>query len=330
MKTTIAVLAVFVLTCAVSALSAGPYDMLAAPAKEKEPTKPALNYWQGSAKAIADDRDLMIFVGIKSRPLHYAVSCETERMDGYPAKCIILASPNGRGGLYWVMTLSEHGDPIKSKESEVEPSAIPFAQSAQARPGEIVDDNFDAAVRGPWPNTVEFPSGMIRFLPAKFTQRLFNRYQMDVVPRAGSLLKWRVPGGMEGIRGWRSDLYELPNKKPRTWKDTIYVLNGFGDTQPETGYKRKFPIGSKFMDVLSNIRGEVFEIRVREVKLSDFEPFWDSSVLYENATARPSGYSGIRLKQCAECHNQAGTGSYNDGLVPGGDTVHSKGVEGIE
>jgi cytochrome c len=62
----------------------------------------------------------------------------------------------------------------------------------------------------------------------------------------------------------------------------------------------------------------MFEHRVR----SKDSGRWYSRIEYVDEAARPDGYTGLKVS-CASCHSEAGTGKYNDGLVPGGDTVLS-------
>ena len=72
-----------------------------------------------------------------------------------------------------------------------------------------------------------------------------------------------------------------------------------------------------FIDALS-YEGKPFEIRQREKKNGR----WDSSILFRDKAARPPGYTGLKLA-CSTCHDEAGTGGYGVGLVPGGDGVLS-------
>lgn len=130
--------------------------------------------------------------------------------------------------------------------------------------------------------------------------------------------RWHQAGGLDGVRGWRATKYRFVPGKVQTRVDWINVKNSHGDIQQNRGLVREYPAGTRFDEVLENDAGQVFEHRTR-VKDEDG---WHSEISYENASARPVGYSGLKVS-CASCHGQAGTGGYNEGLVPGGDTVLS-------
>ncbi len=152
---------------------------------------------------------------------------------------------------------------------------------------------------------------------------------IDRMPRTANELKYQVPGGMEGLAGWRSDLYKFVPESPEIFVGSISVrqsstYNPFlrryveGGTQNEFGFRRRYPDGTYFVDVLSNTQGEVFEARVREKQNGQ----WESYVAYKNVKARPDGYHGLK-QSCASCHADTGTGNYGAALVAGGDTVIS-------
>ena len=86
------------------------------------------------------------------------------------------------------------------------------------------------------------------------------------------------------------------------------------------------PDGTVFVDVLSNADGRVFEQRVREKDGGE----WKSYVHYRDRSAYPKGYAGLKGQTCIECHQQAGTGGYGVGLVPGGDGVISDKIPALE
>ena len=121
---------------------------------------------------------------------------------------------------------------------------------------------------------------------------------------------------MEGVSGFRSDLYRNDKSVAQQWVDDIRVKTSSG-SQLNLGWRTLFGDGSKFMDVLSTKAG-VFEIRTR----TKVNGRWQSVVLYEDVASRPVGYTGLEVS-CNSCHNQAGTGGYAVGLVPGGDGVLS-------
>lgn len=168
-----------------------------------------------------------------------------------------------------------------------------------------------------------FPAGMERFEPARSTQRLFRidwggsprdmiePFSINLLPK-----KWHTSGGMEGITGVDSDKYRLLPRPPKVEVGSTMVSSTAGP-QKQRALKRIYADGTRFDDVLS-YHGKVFEHRMREKK----DGKWSSKVIFTDKTNRPPGYTGLKMS-CAECHDQAGTGAYNTGLIPGGDTVIS-------
>ena len=155
---------------------------------------------------------------------------------------------------------------------------------------------------------------------AEHTQSIFVLDGQDTIRKVAIDEEWTSSGGMEKIDKslWRSEKFREVPGKVRYWIADIAVDNG-RNFQNNRGIKREYPIGTKFHDVLTNHLGVRFEHRVRE-KLEGGK--WRSRVIYTNEKARPKGYTGL-AQSCASCHDQAGTGKYGSGLVPGGDTVLS-------
>lgn len=170
---------------------------------------------------------------------------------------------------------------------------------------------------GEWPERLlSWRNNSVKYDRALVTQRVFNRNMYDVTPRYLSEAKWRFPGGLSEIDGWRSELRAFIPRPYTEFSGPLDVLNSFNNYQTERSIQRRFPNGTYFIDALYNTRnGNLFEIRLRE-KLGGE---WESDVLYRSAKDRPAGYTPVKLAACAECHSQAGTGGYNSGLVPGGD-----------
>lgn len=190
------------------------------------------------------------------------------------------------------------------------------------RQGELVQPDDDLKAAGPWPNDLEKPKGMVRYRPSRFTQEIAVTDNQDrIIPVLRDKLEdhWKVPGGLVVAKGWRSDLYKYVPVQYHEYVGDISVLNSLGYFQSNRGWKRSYPNGTYFADVLSNDKGEVFEVRYREKDNGK----WFNTVAYRNVNARPKGYFRINTTQCNSCHNQAGTGGYAVGLVPGGDTVLS-------
>ena len=169
---------------------------------------------------------------------------------------------------------------------------------------------------------------MQRYKSARYTQAIYtlnNGPAIDPVDRGLLKEEWQVPGGMEGVHGWKSDLYKfVPDGWQREWQQRKPVRNSFGNFQYELGFHRAYPDGTFFVDALSH-NGRPFEVRVREKN----DGQWTSYIAWKDVNARPPGYAGL-TKKCAECHNQAGSGEYGVGLVPGADTVISDPFDGLE
>lgn len=146
-----------------------------------------------------------------------------------------------------------------------------------------------------------------------------DRDVIDPVHRSKLEKKWQVPGGMEHVAGWRVDKYRHVPAAPAAWIGNIQVKNSLGYFQANRGLLRSYADGTRFDEVLTNAEtGKMFEHRVA-VKESGR---WKRFVQESDAAERPAGYTGLKVS-CASCHNQAGTGEYGVGLVPGGDTVIS-------
>lgn len=171
-----------------------------------------------------------------------------------------------------------------------------------------------------WLSPEPMPKGMVRFVPSTTTQRIDitdGRYTIDEVPITSLEEKWQVSGGMVGIEGWHSDKYKLIPGEVKTWVGDIPVWVGT-NFQTLRGIKRLYPEGTRFDDVLSNDKGDVFAHRVRR----KVNGKWKSEVLYVNDEARPQGFTKLG-QSCSSCHEKAGTGNYGEGLIPGGDTILS-------
>jgi hypothetical protein len=198
-------------------------------------------------------------------------------------------------------------------ERQVSQPAVPFQEASVAD-----DDDPLHRLWGPHDYTL--------YRPAKYTQRIAvtnDRDTITPVPRTQLEAHWQVPGGLVGVSGWRSTLYKRLPGEPHTRIANLPVWNG-SNYQYNRGWHRSYADESEFLDVLVNDLGAVFEVR-RAYKL---DGAWYRSVHYRNRSARPSGYTGTG--DCVSCHGQAGSGSYAAGLVPGGDTILSDPIAGLE
>ena len=173
----------------------------------------------------------------------------------------------------------------------------------------------------PPPYKPELPAGSVAFVSAKWTQEIAvtnSRDRISPVPVSRLESKWHGSGGLVGIKGWRSEKWKYLPTEPSHWVGDIAVRNSFNSYQNNRGIKRSYPNGTEFHDVLRNDAGLVFEHRVRTKDSGR----WSSQIVYRDVSSRPYGYVGLK-QSCASCHDEAGTGGYAVGLVPGGDTVIS-------
>jgi hypothetical protein len=187
------------------------------------------------------------------------------------------------------------------------------------------------------PEDFLIPKNFVRYNSAKYTQKIAitnGQFSIDPVPRTKLEEKWQVPGGLVGITGWKSELYQAPLTRmvgvaPITVTNGFFVHANYGYgwvktdtpvTQTLRGWTRTYADGQKFIDVLRNSKsGKVFEVREAEKR----EGRWHRAVTYRDRGERPSGYKVVSINLCAGCHSQAGSGGYNDGLKPGGDNILS-------
>lgn len=171
--------------------------------------------------------------------------------------------------------------------------------------------------------------GMTPYNKAKFTQEIAvtnDRDRITPVPRTKLEAKWQISGGFEDhLASGKVTSQQYKNdiaSKPKVWVGDISVKNSLGYFQDNRGWKRQYSDGSKFLDVLS-IDGNIFEIRQRVKVNGD----WKSTIEYSN-DFKPKDYrKGL---SCSSCHDEAGTGGYASGLVPGGDGVLSDPFPALE
>ncbi len=178
----------------------------------------------------------------------------------------------------------------------------------------------------PWPRSVAKPKGLIRYKRANYTQEIAvtnDRDRITPVHRSKLVSKWHQSGGMEGVAGYHSDVYKLIPVGGWIGVTNIDVWNG-SNFQKNRGWTRSYPDGTTFYDILSK-DGEVFEARERRKENGT----WKSRVVFKDENHRPAGYAGLAVS-CASCHDEAGSGGYATGLVPGGDTVLSDPFEALE
>lgn len=206
---------------------------------------------------------------------------------------------------------------------QVGQAATPFAWPLPSA-GEAADGNIEG--NGPLPLGFDLPAGMKRYRRASYTQEIAvtdGRDRISPVHRLQVKEKWHASGGFADMGGFRSDLYRN-DARPRVWVGNIGVLNSLGYMQDNRGWKREYPDGARFLDVLSK-DGTVFEVRSAEKK----DGKWNRLVVYRDKEARPKGYDRLAVS-CASCHDEAGSGGYATGLVPGGDGIISDPFPALE
>lgn len=274
------------------------------------------------------------FAKAKTKGLSVVVYCKTDRTLPFDNSVIVRDDTYGEAGVYLFLssdldysyrfapsvTASEINTWLRGRT--VSQSATPFVEppSSAGRDG-------DGEATGPWPKSLPKPSDLRRFTRAKYTQAIAttnNTPSIDLVHRSRLEAKWQVPGGLENSTGWRSDVYRM-NVRVKTWRAYMPVLNRFGYFQNEIGFTRNYEDGATFADVLSK-DGKVFEVRYAVKR----DGQWDRFVAFKDVAARPHGYVLLTSRQCVECHSQTGSGNYGVGMVPGGDTVISEPLEGLE
>ena len=265
-------------------------------------------YEQSAYRALSEGKLFVVFLETKMVPVPGAICYQYHgRFGNVQPPAVVISEPDGKG---W----------FKIKEVRRQPR--PFLSLPEAEAAAVDDDDL------PWVHGIEKPLGLVRYLPAKFTQEIAvtdNRDRITPVQRTRLEKKWQVPGGFVGVTGWQSRLYKTIPENYMAYIGNIQVWNG-SNFQMNRGHKRAYPIGTEFHDVLTNEKGEIFEHRIAEKKAEG----WSRYVSYKNIAARPYGYHGLLGTKCASCHSEAGSGGYGVGLVPGGDTVISDPFTGLE
>jgi hypothetical protein len=298
-----------------------------------------LTYLEMLKKAVAENRPLVVGYGcppvVPTGYLSFAAHTEGEPF--------IMVTRKGDKGLYFPPSVSV-GEVRKwidagHIEGKVQPSASPFeTDNLKSSSGEYLLDSLPTADDDPsrprsWPESVPYPRGLMPYLRAKLTQEIAttnNLPRITPVPRSATLPKWRTSGGMEGIHGFKSEVFKLVPGEEYGKRELVPVRNSFGNMQHELAYTRSYPDGTVFVDHLTNTEtGKAFETRIAEKQNGE----WTRYVAFRDKSQRPAGYNGLRGMTCVTCHNRSdgpGTGGYGVGLVPGSDTVVSDPLIGLE
>jgi len=284
-------------------------------------------YESNRARSIKSGLPYVLFVGVDPVKVAGAVVDSVDSANGSSKpRVIVSASPLVPGIVLPATATAAQIRAVFERREEVSRQAIPFGK--RLRPGEQIADDSEAAAVGRWPKSVPFPREATRYKTAQYTQALYKlegQIAIDPIPRDRIKMEWQVPGGMENVHGWKSDLFKfVPAGWQRSWLALRPVRNSSGFIQFERGHTRAYPDGAWFADLLSS-DGKPFELRIREKR----NGAWESYVAFRDRAARPAGYHGLD-RTCQSCHVQAGTGEYGVGLIPGGDTVFSEPFDGLE
>lgn len=276
-----------------------------------------LQYREGQQAAAKLNQPLVVFIGTPPRPIAGAVSCVAYFLPDYPPECIVVTE---RGGSTWRATLgvkANDSDIRRAAGLEVTPRAVPFRK---LRLGEvpIADDSEDVAGR------LAFLKDLVPYQSAKNTQTTFRRWSGVIVPSPRLSLenKWQVPGGLDGVHGWSSQLL----KSKEAFASEFLVRQDPSDGSSAITWGRIYPDGTTFADVLRNESGVVFEVRVADKR----DGIWERFTAYRNVNARPNGYVPVSSRQCRECHDAAGRSEYAGAAIPGADGVLSDPIDVIE
>lgn len=292
-----------------------------------------LTYSEGSAQAAKEGRPLVVFVGCPPRQVPGTLTCIATSLPGVAGPAVVIALPDGRGWLAWESTLPATATDaaiLRVAGLEVRRATpVPFERTSA---GELVlaggiriaEDDLAA---GPWPKSLPKPKDAVRYRRAERTQRTFDRNItgrafIESVPRGLLESKWNVPGGLDGVHGWTSTLYRGSGNRVREWRGPVDP----GILYSEVTYQRSYDDGAWFADVLTNDRGQVFEVRYAE----KCDGAWNRYIAFKNAAARPKGYVGVR-QACSACHNMfPGSGTYGTAYIAGGDGVFSDPLTALE
>lgn len=313
----------------VAQLAAQVQELKAAQSKKLDP--PSLPIYESVYMNLMRDaakrnRIAVVFVGhdgtVLGRDLGGNVSSgRADKVEGYPAKCVIVAEPDGFGWMNHKATLGPNATDaqLQAAIKGVSLAASFFGQSnGKLRPGEvrIVD------VEQSWPVGLTFLNDLEPYRPATRTQQSFRIQSGYIasVPRNVLEQKWVVPGNLVGVHGWASTLYR--SKGDRTSEGVgPSRVNGMTHT-----HQRKYVGDVIRADVLRNEQGKIFEVRVAEKSNGQWERF----IAFKDVSARPYGYHPPTRQECVACHSQAGVTAYAGPAIPGDDTVISDPIYAVE
>ena len=272
------------------------------------------------AEAIQSGSWLVVVVGNMPAPAGYKLVYRAPTFQGDPTPRVIYAY--GARNELW-----RHRTEVAGRERRLLPFPF-FGKRARARAH--AEGKPEAA--SSWPTELEFLADLEVYDTARMTQKSGNRSGLGanyIVPRAAVGEKWLVPGGLQGLTGWRNVLLRSPQNRVQHWfnhADPGEAGWPRGVWGSEIIHQRRYEDGALFADVLIGQDDEIFEVRTAEKKNGE----WQRRVVYRNEDAAPAGYRAVSMRQCRECHEQAGTGGYGVALIPGGDTILSDPIPALE
>jgi hypothetical protein len=258
--------------------------------------------------AAQQNRHAVIFVGHKGTVLNRDIGTRlvggsVDSLEGFPAKCVVVCEPNGKGWMNWKATLpadatdKQIADAVKG----VTPTQDPFDKSVK-RDRRRADGDSSSPwspqseqdyIRKLWPEGVEFPDTLKFYSLPKASQRIATTNDrpsrgFHLLRRGEQNINLEFPyvtsGGMDQaeVGAWRNvtGLAIPEGGKIKVWAQRTPILNSFGSYQQEEMLFWKFPSGTQAYDVLirKNDDGSehIFTIRVRERD----DKGWDSGLSY--------------------------------------------------
>lgn len=280
-----------------------------------KPLAAMLTHATAYALAKKEHKPLVLFVDMEARQIAgiVTVSVPTLNDDADP-RIVAAADPDSRG-----LTLSADATDAQIRRAAgmwVQPVATPFERKSAKREGlESLPVGGDGSLA--------FLSDLEVYQSARRVQVSFRRWSgmITSTSRESVEARWKTNGGLVGVEGWTSTLYRSRGERARVF----LARDDPSDGNSQVTWQRSYG-DVTFADVLRNADGEVFEVRVAEKSGG----VWDRYAAYQNAAARPHGYSGLPRKACVECHNRAGENAYGSAAIPGGDTVFSDAIEPVE
>lgn len=220
-------------------------------------------------------------------------------------------------GIYWITAAGAwrlHGDPDVAIR-EVSQPALPFSKRSGELRSIADDDRTD-------PRFADILSGLQPYTTATKTQTTFRRVVGFIRPESRLTMpnKWNVPGHLDGITGWSSRLYKNASAQ------VFLVRQDPLDTVSAVTWGRSYPDGTTFADVLRGPTGEVFEVRLAQKRVGEWERF----VAFTDANHRPKGYVRPTSNDCKACHREPGVSAYGGSAIPGGDSIFSDPFDVLE